>query len=213
VVILAGAAAVFLIESGVGGTQSSKTYTVSSSATSMNAQSPEGGLELSLTLNATDLSAGRGVAITVGEANLGTAPINVSASKDWPLQGLAVGACGALNYPVGVAVLSGNYAVSNVSSGMALQIYQPGVSSCPMILAGIGSFVFQASSDNATIFGSCQQGGGGCLSETVNATVSVRGYWGGDAFKSFPSGIYSVVAGDEWGGIVILHFAVTSSGA
>jgi hypothetical protein len=130
------------------------------------------------------------------------------------MQGLAVGACGSLNYPVGLAVLRGNYDVANFSSAKALQIYRPGISACPMILAGIGSFGFQASSDNATIFGGCQAaGGGGCITETINSTVSFNGYWSGSGFKSFSNGVYTVVAGDEWGGIAILHFTVTGNAA
>jgi hypothetical protein len=214
VVALAGAASVFVIESGSGALQTSSTQTTSSFTTSTSAKSPATGLELSLTLNVTDVSSGQGVAATVDEANPGTAPINVSASADWPIQGLAVGQCGSLNYPVGLAVLRGNYDVANVSSAKALQIYRPGISACPMILAGIGSFEFHASSDNATIFGGCTSaGGGGCMSEVVNSTVSFDGYWNGSALTGFTSGVYTVVAGDEWGGIAVLHFAVTGNGA
>jgi hypothetical protein len=83
-----------------------------------------------------------------------------------------------------------------------------------MILADIGSFEFQASSDNATIFGGCQPaGGGGCLSEIINSTVSFNGYWNGSTFTSLPSGVYTVVAADEWGGIAVLHFIVTGNAA
>jgi hypothetical protein len=193
-------------------TLSSATSTISQTSTS--AVSPASGLELSLTLNVTDVSAGHGIAATVEEANMGTAPLNVSASKDWPIQGLAVGPCGSLNYPVGIAVLSGNYDVANVSSSVALQIYEPAVYACPMVLTGIGGYLFQASSDNATVYGSCQPGP--CLNETISATVSASGYWAGSistTFTSFPTGVYTVVGGDEWGGIAILHFAVTGSGA
>lgn len=213
VVALAGAASVFVIESGSGALQTSSTHTVSSFTTSTSAKSPASGLELSLTLNITDISSGQGVAATVDEANTGTAPINVSASADWPIQGLAVGPCGSLNYPVGLAVLRGNYDVVNVSSAKVLQIYRPGISACPMILAGIGSFEFEASTDNATIFGGCQPSGGGCLSEIINSTVSFNGYWNGSALTSLPSGVYTVVAGDEWGGIAILHFTATGNAA
>jgi hypothetical protein len=206
VVLLAGAAAVYLVENG--GSQAASTYTLSSAATSTSAQSPVSGLELSLTLNTTNVSAGHGLIATVDATNAKDAPANVSAAADWPVQGLAVSTCGSLNYPVGLAVLKGNYDLSNVTSGKALQIYQPGLSSCPMILAGIEGFVFQASSDNATLYGSCQPGGGACLNERINSSVSVAGYWSGSVFKSFPIGIYTVVAGDEWGGLAILHFAV-----
>jgi hypothetical protein len=213
-VALAGAASVFIIESGSGGLQTSSTQAVQSFRMSTSAKSPASGLELSLQLNTTDVRAGQGVAATVDEANTETAPINFSATADWPMQGLAVGPCGSLNYPVGVVVLRGNYDVANVSSAKALQIYRPGISACPMILAGIGSFGFQASSDNATIFGGCQgAGSGGCMTETINSTVSFSGYWSGGVLTRFPSGIYTVVAGDEWGGIAILHFVVSGNAA
>jgi hypothetical protein len=212
-VALAGAASVFVIESGSGALQTSSTHGVSTFTTSTGVKSPASGLELSLTLNITDISSGQAVAATVDEANSGTAPINVSASADWPIQGLAVGPCGSSNYPVGLAVLRGNYDVANVSSAKALQIYRSGISACPMILAGIGSFEFQALSDNATIFGGCQPAGGGCLSEIINITISFNSYWNGSALASFPSGVYTIVAGDEWGGIAILHFTVTGYAA
>jgi hypothetical protein len=212
-VALAGAASVFIIESGSGGLQTSSTQAVQSFRMSTSAKSPASGLELSLQLNTTDVRAGQGVAATVDEANTGAAPINVSASADWPMQGLAVGPCGSLNYPVGLAVLRGNYDIGNVSSAQALQIYRPGISACPMILTGIGSFGFQASSDNATIFGGCQAAGGGCMTETINSTVSFSGYWSGGVLTRFPSGIYTVVVGDEWGGIATLHFVVNGNAA
>ena len=138
---------------------------------------------------------------------------NVTAAAAWPIPGLAVGPCGPLNYPVGVAVLQGNYNAGNVSSGKTLEIYRPGVVACPMVLVKIGGFEFQPSSDNATLEATCQQGGGGCMTEIVNATVSFDGYWNGSAFTSFPSGVYTVVAGDEWGGVAIVHFTVNGSGA
>jgi hypothetical protein len=160
-------------------------------------------------LNSTRVSSGQAIAATVDEFNTMVAPNNVSVSSDWPLQGLAVGACGSVNYPVGLAVLRGNYDLANVTSGTALQIYQPGAYGCPIVLSGISSYLFQASSDNATVIGSCQPGA--CLNETMGATVSVSGYWTGGAataFTSFPAGVYTVVAGDEWGDITLSHFAV-----
>jgi hypothetical protein len=135
----------------------------------------------------------------------------VSAAHDWPIGGLASGPCGPLNIPVGIAVLSGYYDAANVTSGKALQVYNPGVYACPAIISGITSYLFQPSSDNATVYGSCQPSA--CFNETVSATVSVTGYWTGgpSTFTSFPSGVYTVVAGDEWGGLAILHFTVAGS--
>jgi hypothetical protein len=169
-------------------------------------------LKLTLTLNSSQVSAGQGVEAKVDEVNTGAAPLNLSASKDWPIQGLSVGPCGLLNYPAGMAFLKGYYDLSNVSSGMALQIYS-GEVACPMILSGITGFVFQPSSDNATVYGSCQPAGEACLTETVDASVSMYGYWSAGAFTKLPTGVYTVVAGDEWGDVAISHFVVTASAA
>ena len=46
----------------------------------------------------------------------------------------------------------GNYTAANISSATPLQIYEPGIYHCPMILADISSYVFQPLSDNAAIF-------------------------------------------------------------
>jgi hypothetical protein len=217
VIVLVVAAFVFVIEGGLGTSQAPATRSTSFSATSMGIRSPNNGLRLILTLNSSSISAGGGIAATVDEVNTMTSPNNVSASESWPIGELALGPCGSLNYPVGLAVFRGNYDTTNASSGKALQLYRPGLSSCPMILAGIGSFVFQASSDNATIFaGSCRVGNG-CLNEMVYSTVSISGYWSetpqGAVFTGLPIGSYTVVAGDEWGDIAVLHFVVTGSGA
>lgn len=217
VVALAGVASVFVIENGAGVSGPSSTTilstmssTSSASALSTSVSSPGNNLELSVVLNTSSIghSTGKGIATTVVETNRLTTPNNVSAAADWPMGNLAVGPCGHLNYPVGISVVQGNYDAGNVSSAKALQIYQPVAIACPMVLAGITSFEFQPSSDNATILGSCQPRGGGCLSEIVSATVSASGFWNGSMFTSFACGRYTVVAGDEWGGIAILHFTV-----
>ncbi len=164
-------------------------------------------------LNGTSISTGEELTATAVDVNTLTTADNVSAAKDWPIGNLAIGPCGQLNSPVGIAVLSGNYDAANVSSGKSLQIYDPAVYACPAMLSGIDGFLFQPSSDNATVYGSC--GSAACFNETASATLSVTGYWTGgpSTFTSFPSGVYTVIAGDEWGGIAILHFAVVASGA
>jgi hypothetical protein len=51
----------------------------------------------------------------------------------------------------------------------------------------------------------------------MNATINASGYWTWDrainpsanpVFHPFEPGIYTVVAGDEWGNVVLLHFTV-----
>lgn len=223
VVAIVGVASILVVAIGMGTSTVSSTSTTSTSstsststytgaATSTSATSPASGLELSLALNGTRISTGEEITATAVEVNTLTTTDNVSAAKDWPIGNLAVGPCGQLNSPVGIAVLSGNYDAANVSSAKALQIYNPAVYACPAILSNIEGFLFQPSSDNATVYGSC--GSAACFNETASATVSVDGYWTGEpsTFTTLPTGIYTVVAGDEWGGIAILHFTVAASG-
>lgn len=202
VVVIAGAAVLVTQTSHPQVTATSTSY-----STSTGSSSSLDKLDLSLTLNASTISSGQGITATVEDSNTLSAPLNVSASADWPIGSLALGPCGTLNYPVGIAVLQGDYNLSNVSSVSALEIFQPGVYACPMILSSIQSFLFQPSSDNATVYGSCEPGGA-CLTETAESAVAFSGYWSGGTFVPFPSGVYTVVAGDEWGDIAILHFVV-----
>lgn len=213
VIVAFGVASVFLVETGGGVQRTTRTSVTSSYSTSTGGNpSSLNGLRLSLVLNGSEIASGQGIAATVDDVNTMTTPLNMSAAANWPVGDLAVGPCGTLNYPVGIAVLRGDYDLSNVSSANALQIYQPGAYPCPAILSGIRGYVFQPSSDNTTIFGTCEPGGA-CFSERVDTTVAFKGYWSGGAFASFPTGVYTVVAGDEWGDISILHFVVMAGGA
>ncbi|HUK75139.1 MAG TPA: hypothetical protein VLU99_05045 [Nitrososphaerales archaeon] len=223
VVALAGVASVLVVEEGGAASQHSSTSVTSSMSTtastsmtstssagvsSTSATSAANGLELFLGLNASSVSAGQWITATVVETNTLTTPNNVSAAAEWPVANLAAGPCGHMNEPVGIAVLRGNYDAGNVTSGSALQVYQPGVTMCPMILAAITGYLFQPASDNASVLGSCQSGP--CFNETISASVSASGYWTGtgSALTNFPAGVYTVVAGDEWGGVAIVHFTV-----
>ena len=229
VVALAGVASVILIKDNGGVSQQSSTGVTSSSSTtsstsmtstssttsasstgvsSTSATSAAKGLQLSLSLNGSSIPAGQWITATVVETNTLTTPNNVSSAAEWPVANLAAGPCGHMNEPVGIAVLSGYYDAGNVSSGTALQVYQPGLTMCPMILAQINGYVFQPLSDNASVLGSCQSGP--CFNETISAKVSANGYWTETAntFTNFPAGVYTVVAGDQWGGLAIMHFTV-----
>jgi len=47
----------------------------------------------------------------------------------------------------------------------------------------------------------------------MNAEVQINGYWmAGQNLNedNFAPGVYTVVAGDEWGALVVLHFTVTN---
>ncbi len=111
-----------------------------------------------------------------------------------------------MNYPVGIAIYQGYYVSANITAAKALQLYDPNaVFHCPLILSGITSFAFEPNSSSAAVFGSCGQNP--CLTEAVDPGVSVSGHWVNDRMQFF-SGVYTIVAGDEWGNLIILHFIV-----
>ena len=133
---------------------------------------------------------------------------------EWPLSGLSLGPCGPLNFPVGVAIIQGYYTSSDVSAGRPLGLYQPGEYSCPAILSEIDAYVFQPSSDRASIVGSCTTEP--CFAENMSSTVGARGYWiesllPSAAFSEFAPGLYTAVGGDEWGTLAVLHFLVAQT--
>ena len=180
-----------------------KTASVSSSVS---------GLELSLSLNSVQLQRGQSIGATVTVFNsLGTVN-NVSAASEWPIKGLTTGACGTLNEPLGLALFQGYYASQNISSAVAaLELYYPGVYNCPAIL-DVKYYLFQPQTYSATI--GVTPSFGPQTPYPITVSVGVNGSWTGSAVNQsaahhlFSPGIYTVVAGDEWGDILMLHFVV-----
>jgi hypothetical protein len=78
-----------------------------------------------------------------------------------------------------------------------------------MILAGITFYDFRPSSDIAAIYTSYNTEP---LSISMTAEVTSAGFWTGSpkaTFSNFTPGIYTVVGGDEWDALVILHFTIS----
>jgi hypothetical protein len=167
------------------------------------------GLELKLQLNTTLLLAGEGLAANITLFNTINSTNNVTTSSDWPITHLALGPCGTTNYPMGIAVFAGYFSQSNISSASKpLSLYMPGAYMCPLILSNISAYVFKPQSDTAQILGSCNTGS--CFELNTTSQIDAGGSWGeARAFSSFSPGPYTVVGGDEWGQMLILHFAVT----
>ena len=188
---------------------SPSTFTGVGSATTKAAN----GLLLGLSLNQTTIESGQTVGITVYERNTLAMVNNVSASDKWPVSGLSIGPCGPLNLPIGIVVYSGNVSILAVPGADTLALYAPGTYSCPMILSGISAYLFQPSSTEAQVIGSCTPNP--CFTSNVSSTIDAKGYWGTtflqSSFSNFAPGIYTVLAGDEWGDVAILQFSVSSS--
>ena len=172
------------------------------------------GLDLSLSLDSATYHPGEEVAITIDEKNALSTHNSVITADKWPVNGLGVGPCGVLNYPFGVAIFQGSYTSADISSAVPLQIYQPGEYLCPMILAGISSYIFQPLSDSAAVFQMSESTAVFTLEMNTEFEPAPTGYWASNnfnaAFTDFEPGVYTVAAGDEWGTLVIVHFTVSN---
>ena len=169
------------------------------------------GLSLSLSLDSTTYYTGNGISIIVNETNMLSKTNKVAITEKWPVSGLSVGPCGTYDYPFGVAIFQGNYTAANILSATPLDLYDPILRhSCPLILSDISSYVFQPSSDIADIFQNSESTAA-LTGEEMNSDVQpiIMGYCNGSTLTDFEPGMYTAVAGDEWGALVVLHFTVS----
>lgn len=80
-----------------------------------------------------------------------------------------------------------------------------------MVLVGINSYIFAPSSDFANMTQSLGGGDRILLKSTIiTKGFSPTGQVG--SFINFSPGTYTLVAGDEWGALIILHFEVQPGG-
>jgi hypothetical protein len=168
------------------------------------------GLSLTLSLNSTTYHPGEQISVTIHEKNTLAIENDIPVDNRWPVQGLDLGPCGTLNYPFGISIVQGYYDAKDVVGVAPLQLFDPNAFySCPAMARAI-SYDFQPGSDVATIYT-------GYDSEpwSINMTVksTSAGFWTGSrpdaTFSNFTPSIYTVVGGDEWGALVILHFTVS----
>jgi hypothetical protein len=169
-------------------------------------------LTLSLSLDGTVYRPGQYLSIVIDEQNMLSRTNHVTGSGKWALKGLTLSACGTEYYPFRISITRGNYTVSNISKAAPLSFfdYDEIVRGC--IPEPINrSYEIAASSDTITdTYGSTSG------YPALKCALNVDGYWAKDSasdayptFHPFEPGIYTVAAGDEWGAMVILHFAVT----
>jgi hypothetical protein len=195
------------------------TTTTSSASTEATATNPTNALELQLSLNASS-SSGTGVSVSifVDAYNPLSATVNVTAADDWvvPLNGGDGAPCGDDGPTVGFAIAAGYYTSSNVTTAKFLDLVNPGATYACTLYLGYGDptgFLFQPMSDVAASYGCNHQtcmSGSASTGLTTTSWGAATGYWNqGGAFTSFPRGVYTVVAEDEWGQTVISHFTVT----
>ena len=162
-----------------------------SSASSLN---PSTGLRLHLNLS-TNVQGQ--VVVTAYERNTLDRVNNVSYGKGWPNASLFRWAKANCDNGVmeGYEVLRGNFGYNNFTDGKALWLQpQAFTSSCGESMPSSDSYSFNP------------RGVEGLLSGTY------AGFWTNPsdaaAYQLFPPGVYTVLAGDQWGNIIIMQFTV-----
>lgn len=162
------------------------------------------GLQLQVSVSASDISPGEPFQISISEYNALGSSNNVSAEKNWGVNGLALGNCPNIYVqPFGVAVYQGYYTAQNISQANPLKIFMPGV--CPNYVILITGYVFRPYSNYADILPDSNPTSG----TPMSATVTVNGVYNlGTQSSSLSRGTYTVVAGDEWGALEFLYVTV-----
>jgi len=179
------------------------TETTIATLTTTTAQSGNG-LQLQVSLNAATLTPGEPLQINVSEYNTLPTNNNVAAATNWGVNGLTIGACPNINLlPFGVAVFRGHYDAGNISQGTPLPLFA--AVPCVPLIRLITGYDFLPDSSTAAIMP-----GGDLQSPTLmSATETVKGtYSQGIQLTPLTSGIYTVVAGDEWGTLEFLYINV-----
>jgi hypothetical protein len=168
------------------------------------------GLSLTLSLNSTTYHPGEQISVTIDEKNILAVENNIHAADRWPVEGLNLGPCGTLPYPFGISILQGYYDAESVAAITPLQLFDPNAFyTCPAMAAAV-SYDFQPWSDIAAIYTVLDSEP---WSTNMTAKPTLAGFWTGSrpnaTFSNFTPGIYTVVGGDEWGALVILHFTIS----
>jgi hypothetical protein len=199
--------------------------TVQPTNTSTTATNPTNELELRLSVNASQVNATSvGVSLLVDAYNPSSSVANVTSSNDWviPLTGSDGAPCGDDTYAetptVGFAMAEGHYTSANVTAANLLDLVNPSATyNCGLYLgyADPTGFLFQPMSDMATAYG-CNPGLPDCMTGSASTGLSasswppISGYWSqGGTFISFPKGVYTVLAEDEWGALAFSYFMIS----
>lgn len=175
------------------------------------------GLDMSLSLDSAIYQSGQDISIIIDEINTLSSTNNIHSSTRL-LDELVLpdpqDPTGTDNYPFevypfGVAIFQGYYTTGlNLSKATPLNLIKPVIEHGRIEHFG-EKFVynFKPSSD-IVVFS---------YGDTINNSpmrdeINIEGYWtnsGSNSFSNFNPGVYTVVAGDEWGAMVILHFTVS----
>lgn len=175
------------------------------------------GLELILSVNVTDVKPNNTLGIRVTELNTAQTTYTTSSSSDWklPILGWFCGcACGDPGYlPHGIELFKGYYTLNNVTFAHPFTTFWGSIP-CPVgtIWTGgnVTAYAFQPNSDTASYFVGQKQYAPAGMSFGINVFAGKVDLAPISQISSSP-GTYTLVSGDEWGKLVLLHFSVNSN--
>jgi hypothetical protein len=176
----------------------------------------QNGLGLTLSLSSMNYHPGAQISITINEKNTLARENNVRVADRWPIQGLSLNPCGTGVYPFGMLVLKGYYDAASLVDITPLKIFDPNqILSC-VVPGGFVSYDFEPWSGMAAICTTMSAYENTKPAPTdMTTSLTLPGFWVGGCcnatFSSFTPGIYTIVGGDEWGALVILHFTISPS--
>lgn len=174
------------------------------------------GLSLTLSMNSTLIRPGQAIKVAVSLFNELPEVNNVSWTSNWKLNAFtntsnphSLGiACFS---PANILVFHGFYDNTNVSSAInPLEVGYMPFHSC--FNTNYSLYLFQPTSTYANVSFTNPPNYDNAL--YMSASTAIIGYCNyatdgsGVCLSGFPAGTYTIVAGDEWGQIVILHFEV-----
>jgi hypothetical protein len=206
----------------------SSANTQSSAATSSTASSTaQLGIQLNESINSSSIAEGQSLSVSISLTNALPTINDIPTSNDWSFHGVSGEVWGACigEYPLEVAILSGNYTAQELPS-VANTTFEY---TCAGYIQ-VSQVTFQPRSDEANITGT---GPGPGLNQTLGPfdlalNFTTSGYWDLKSLSKqtnppllgpgttlnlasikFVPGTYTVAVADEWGQTAIQHFTVT----
>jgi hypothetical protein len=178
------------------------------------------------------------LSISVTELNTLSRTNNVSSSSEWRLSQLTW-VCGRGYFPHGIELFKGYYTLDNLTSASPFPFWGAvtcpveelyNLPNTIAVLRNVTSYAFQPNSDNASFSASyysynvCNPPQCSVQTESLAFGVfppegmqtgtsiyagSYKNTVGANQLGSSAPSTYTLVAGDEWGALVLLHFSVT----
>ena len=163
------------------------------------------GLVLNLSINGSSIAQGHGVGVHISETSSLSTMNNVTAAQDWGTT-FSLGRCSA-NYPFGIALFKGHYTLQNFTQGERVSLQSPVQNYlCVRPPFSTSYYHFLPNSDTAVVQVDL---GNQTVTLPMKTSISITGYWTAEgSFTPLQHGTYTLVAGDEWGALALLHISV-----